>query len=139
MTAETLLQVQAAVYTRLSGDSGITALLGAANAVYDHVPPAAVFPYIVIADMAAAPMETQQCHGATVTLAIDTYSRAAGKAEIQRIAAAIHAALHHADIAVTGHHAVSCKITNLQMAQIFDATTWRCRQTVVLIIEPAES
>lgn len=139
MTAETLLQVQAAVYTRVSGDSGITSLLAQAGAVYDHVPAAAAFPYIVIADMAALPMETQQFSGSTVTMAIETYSRAAGKAEAQRIAAALDTALHHAAFTITGHHLVSCRITATQIAQVFDATTWQCRQIVEIVTEPAGS
>ena len=139
MTTEALQQVQAAVYTKLSGDSDVTSLLASAAAIYDHVPATAAFPYIVIADMAASPMDTQLFSGATVTIAIETYSRAAGKTEAQQIAAAIAAALHHTDFAVAGHHLVSCRITGTQLAQVFDATTWHCRQTAQILVEPAET
>ena len=139
MTTQTIAAVQAAVYTKVSCDSGITTLLASSAAIYDHVPASAAFPYIVIADIAAAPMETQQFSGATVSLALETYSRAAGKAEAQSIAAAIDAALHQADFDVTGHHLVSCRVTSTQIAQVFDATTWRCRQTVEIIVEPIDA
>ncbi len=139
MIAETLSQVQAAVYSRLSGDSGITTLLANSGAVYDHVPQGSAFPYIVIADMAAQPADTQQFAGMTVSMVIETYSRSAGKQEIQHIAAAIQSALHHADFAVTDHHLVLCRITATDIAQVFDATTWLCRQRVALLVEPVET
>lgn len=137
MSTEPLMQTQAAVYNRLSGDSGIIALLAGANAIYDHVPQGSAFPYIVLADMATEPADTQQFPGTAISMSIETYSRAGGKQESQQIAAAIDSALHNADFAVTGHDLVFCRITATEIAQVFDAATWRCRQRVALLIEPA--
>ncbi|HEX2751684.1 MAG TPA: DUF3168 domain-containing protein [Alphaproteobacteria bacterium] len=139
MTTETLSQVQVAVYSRLSGDSNITSRLATADAVYDHVPQGSAFPYIVISDMAAQPADTQQFAGMAVSMVLETYSRAADKQEIQHIAAAIESAFHHADFAVTGHHLVLCRITATDIAQVFDATTWLCRQRIALLVEPVET
>jgi len=139
MSAETLLHVQAAVYGRLSGDDAVTSLLAAADAVYDQVPQGSAFPYIVLADMAARPADTQRFSETAVFLSIETYSRTAGKHECQRIAAAIEAALHEADFAVTEHRLVFCRIAATEIAQIYDATTWRCRQNLQLLVEPVDA
>lgn len=139
MSAETLLHVQAAVYSRLSGDVAVTSLLAGADAVYDQVPHGSAFPYIVLADMAARPENTQQFSGTRVFLSLESYSRAAGKQACQRIAAAIAGVLDGANFAVTGHSLIECRIIATEIAQVYDATTWRCRQSLELLVEPADA
>lgn len=137
MSAETLLHVQAAVYGRLSGAGAVTSLLAGAASVYDQVPQGSAFPYIVLTDMAARPAAaTREFSATAVFLDIETYSRAAGKQECQRIAAAIEAVLHEADLAVAGHRLVFCRIIATEITQVHDAATWRARQRLHVLVEP---
>lgn len=76
--------LQQAVYSRLAGDSALTGTLGAA--VYDDVPDAASFPYVVIGDVTEGPNDTMGTTGRDVTLTLHIWSQYEGNKEVHRIA-----------------------------------------------------
>lgn len=129
--------VQAAVYSRLCADAGVTALLaeGAAS-VFDHVPQGSVFPYIALGSLSSRPLETQQGGGHDITLDIHCYSRGLGMKEARAIMAAVAACLHHADFALSGHGLVSCRLAGQETALEQDGETRHGAQRFNIITEP---
>lgn len=97
---------QQAIYTALNGNIAAT--------VYDDVPilpsgqPAANFPYVVVGETTAAPWDTDDRTGASITVTLHIWSRYAGMKEAKAIASAIYAILHRASLTITGNHAVDC-------------------------------
>ena len=137
MPQDSCWAVQAAVYARLSGDSGVTALLGAgASGVFDHVPQASVFPYIALGGMEARPEETQDGRGYDITLDIHCYSRSLGMKQSRAIIAAVSAALHEADFAVTGQSLVLCRLERQETRLEQDGETRHGLMRFRIITEP---
>ena len=67
MTQDSAWAAQAALYAALCAHAPLTAQLAAgAGSVFDHVPQGAAFPYIVLGDMRAAPLETQDGGGCDI-------------------------------------------------------------------------
>lgn len=109
MSADSLWDVQAGVYTVLTGTSALTALLAdGANSILDHVPAGTAFPYVVLGAAQSVPLDTQGISGNEVTLTIDAYSDAAGMKELRQIMSQIYDALHSADFAVPNQVLVQC-------------------------------
>ena len=136
MSTETLWCTQTAIYTHLTASTAVTALLASPAAVYDHVPAGSAFPYIVLTDLSAQSSDTQAHSGTDILCTIESHSRLTGQQEIKKLAGAIDAALHNQSPAITGHVLVLCQITATQIEQLPDTQSWRCRQTLRLIVEP---
>lgn len=118
MPQDSLWPVQAAIYGVLAGDAGLAALLAnGADSVFDHVPQASAFPYIVLGESAAQPLETQEGGGCDMTVDIHAYSRALGMKEAKAIIAAVSAALHDRNFTVIGQRLVLCRLQSQQLRQ----------------------
>jgi hypothetical protein len=137
MPDNTLWQLQKAVYAALGGNAALAALLPAgAAAILDFVPPETAFPYIILGDVSTAPFSTAEGDGAEAFLTLETYSRGAGMKEIKLLTAAVHDALHDADLAVAGHHTVLCRNVSTDIARDGDGETRVARQRFHVILEP---
>ncbi len=75
--------LQAAVYTRLSGDSALTSTLRAA--VYDDVPERTQFPYVTIGEFTEAQNDTMGTTARDLTITVHCWSQAPGMKEIQNV------------------------------------------------------
>jgi hypothetical protein len=118
MPQDSLWPVQAAIYGVLAGAAPLTAQLAdGADSVFDHVPQGSAFPYIVLGESAAQPLETQTGGGYDTTIDIHAYSRSLGMKEAKAIMAAISSALHQQDFAVTGQRLVFCRLQSQQLRQ----------------------
>lgn len=138
MSADSLWDVQTGVYARLTGAAGLTALLaGGAAGVRDHVPPGTAFPYVVLGEAAARPLDTQDTSGNDIALTLHIYSRGAGMKETKNIMAAIDAALHNAAFAVPNHTLVLCRRLEAAVSLESDGLTRHGVQRFQLITEPA--
>ena len=96
--------LQAAIYTRLTGFSALTALIGASK-VFDFVPQGAAAPYVVIGDDTLTDDSTKTESGWDCTLTIHCWDfESAGRKSVKAILSAIYDALHRqeASIAITG-------------------------------------
>lgn len=122
MSADSALAVQAAFYVRLSGDAGLTALLGPGR-VYDHVPGGTPPPYVVLGDIASQPLEGRDLMARDVTVAVHVYSRTQGQKEARRILNAVEAALHGAGLILDGHRMVLCLCTGTNVLLSGDGLT----------------
>lgn len=83
--------LQQAVYTRLTADADLNALVG--SGIYDHVPAKSAFPYITIGDVTEVPNDTMQTSGRDVTLTLHYWSQAKGMKETHQIHDAVTASL----------------------------------------------
>jgi hypothetical protein len=112
--------VQIAVYSALSSNSELVALLAARinaagmPAIYDDVTQAgdsgdnSAFPYIVIGGDSVLDMSTDTSSGGDLGVVVDVWSRYDGKREVKRIQAAIYNALHRAELSVPDHQFIGC-------------------------------
>ncbi len=97
--------LQKAIYDRL------TSQLGVSPKVYDFVPQAAIYPYVVIGDVTSLPWDTKTEDGQEFTVTIHAFDKGAGKKSVQAIAENIYAALHQkeSNIAPTGNTVILCR------------------------------
>lgn len=115
MTADSTWAVQTAVFATLAGNAALVGLLPDGSlGVHDAVPPDAAFPYIVLGETAAKPLDTQTAGGYDITLSLHAYSRANGFHELRTVMAAVHDALHHAPLPVSGQTTVLCDVLSAQ-------------------------
>jgi hypothetical protein len=100
--------LQAAIYTRLTGFSALTAL-ATGGGIYDFVPEEAEPPYVVIGDDTAIDWSTKTTNGWETTLTIHCWDfEVAGRKSVKAMLSAIYDALHRqeASITVTGFNLV---------------------------------
>lgn len=89
-----------------------TALLGAGLRVYDFAPQAvdgastATFPYVEIGHIIASEWDTVSEFGFDVVIRIHTYSRSGSTLECRNVQGQIYAALHRAELTVSGFRAI---------------------------------
>lgn len=135
MPQDSLWPVQAAVYGVLTEANAVTAQLAAgAASVFDHVPQGSAFPYIVLGDSAAQPLETQEGGGFDSTIGIHAYSRGLGMKEAKSIMAAVAGALHDQSFAVAGQRLVFCRLISQELRQ--EGETRHGVQRFRIITEP---
>jgi hypothetical protein len=99
--------LQAAVYTRLTGFSELTALVG--SSIYDFVPEEALPPFVVIGDDTAIDWSTKTGNGWQATLTVHCWDfEKAGRKSVKNILSAIYDALNRqeSNITVTGFNLV---------------------------------
>ena len=137
MTAHSLWDVQAALYGVLAEDGGLVPLLAAgADSVLDHALPDTPFPYVVVGDMTARPLETQEFYGSELVAAVHVFSRAPGYREVKRILAAVHDALHETDFPVENQVLVFCRHVGTDIAAELDGETRRGTIRFRILTEP---
>jgi hypothetical protein len=106
--------VQQAVYAALAADPALR--------VFDAVPNAAVFPYVVIGDADEA-----ACGGGLIEhqLTLQVWSRAGGAREPKQIAALVKARLDGAILAVEGETLIGLMFVAANYRRQSDGETWR--------------
>lgn len=135
MSAESQWDIQKTIYSALQSDEDLQSYLAdGQNSVYDHVPDGAVYPYCVIGDMEARPLQTQGVEGMVVNVSVHSYSRNEGYKQLKVIMKSIYNSLHNAALTSDTQHIISCrfilsriehqKSSHLRMAeQIFEIIT----------------
>lgn len=99
MSGDLTSELQAALYTKLTGDTTLMALI---SGVYDRVPEGATFPYVSIGEIDSQDDSTFSLDAQSVTMTIHTWSRQRGKKQTQQIMARIHDLLHRGSMAISG-------------------------------------
>lgn len=102
MSADSSLELQAAILAVLSADAAITALVG--DRIYDHAPDDCPAPYIQIGEAEVTPFKAQCMNGSDLFLTITTWAddqRASVK--IKQLNARIRDLLDEQRIPVDGH------------------------------------
>src|SRR3954463_2314409 len=92
--------LQAAFYTRLTGFTALTALVG--TSVYDFVPEEAQPPFVVIGDDTAIDWSTKTVNGWEATLTVHCWDfEKAGRKSVKAILSAIYDALNRQEASIT--------------------------------------
>ncbi len=93
-------EIQAALFEQLS-------TLG--YPVWDHVPQASEFPYIVIGDDTSNQWDTDDSVGSDSTCTIHVWSRNRGRKEVKEIMRVIYEKLHRAEFPIIGGDLIECQ------------------------------
>ncbi len=120
--ADCLWELQKAVFTALSGDGALSALV---TGVYSHVPQDTAFPYIKFSDMGAQDWSTKTSSGIKSQLALDVFSRGRGSKESLAILKEVKRILADATLTMSGCTMVSMKFNGLGAKQLIDGLTWQ--------------
>jgi len=115
--------LQAAIHQVLTADAPLAALLGGPK-VYDRVPAGAGLPYVTLGDGVASDWSTGTETGTEHLLRFHVWARDGGRKAIRDVAAAIHAALHDADLALAQGHLVNLRFTTARVLADPDGETW---------------
>lgn len=138
MSADSSWDVQTGVFTCLTGNAALTALLAdGGNSVLDHVPSGTVFPYVVLGESQLRLLETQGNSGSAITLVLHSYSRSAGMKELKNIMSRIYEALHYTSFTVPNQTLVLCQCLGAESVLEEDGLTRHGIQRFQIICEPA--
>jgi hypothetical protein len=103
MTGTSMLALQTAIYSRLSGDATLAAMV---SGVYDHVPQGQAFPYVRIGNVTEVPDNLFGKVGRAATVTISVFSQGQGYKEALTIAGRVQQLLDGASLSVTGYACV---------------------------------
>ena len=106
MSADSSWELQQAIYTALTGDATLMAMI---QGVHDHVPQGAAFPYVTVGEATARDWSAVGLNGIEATLILNVWSRARGRKEAKQIMAEMHRILDDANLAVSGHALVDLR------------------------------
>jgi hypothetical protein len=106
--ASAAFALQSAIYARLLGDAGLTAMLGGSR-VYDDVPARAEFPYLTFGQSIERDWSTGTDDGKEHTITLHVWSRAAGRKESDDIIEVVRGLLHDAALTLSGHRLVNLR------------------------------
>ena len=96
-------EIQLALYTALTGDATLMALI---TAVYDDVPMKTAYPYVVIGDCTWLYWDTDTTTGGEATCTLHTWSRYSGRLEVKNIQKAIYNVLHRKPLSLSAGLAI---------------------------------
>lgn len=120
--------LQRAIYAALTGDAALMALITGvyADVQQPNLPEDnAAFPYVTIGQDNLSPFDTKTDNGTTAVCQIDVWSRENNLLEVKAIGAAIHAALHHQSLTITGANHVLTVVETATYSKDPDGQTKR--------------
>ncbi|MBN4046380.1 DUF3168 domain-containing protein [bacterium AH-315-P15] len=112
-----------ALYTAITGDAGLQALIGNPPRLYDDVPADGAFPFVTFGDGVSQDWSTKDSLGAIHTITLHAWSRYEGHKEAQQILEALEAALQDATLTITGHTLVNIRFVSSQIIHDPDGAT----------------
>lgn len=92
--------LQSAIYQYLKADSSLASLV---SDIYDHVPQAAVFPYVTMGDMAAKDWSAKTFSGTEYHVRLHVWSREGGRKQAASIMGRLYSLIHQGNFAVSGN------------------------------------
>ncbi len=106
--------------------------------VYDRVPATKVFPYVHLGTGSVLPNQADCYDGSDVSLTVHIWSRAVGWPEAKRIASAIRAGLHNAELPLVGHTLELLEIERADYLNDSDGLTSHVVLTFRALTQPAD-
>lgn len=100
--------LQKALFSKLTADAAVTAVLGGAR-IYDDVPNRAEFPYLTFGQTTERDWSTGSEPGHEHIFTLHVWSRARGRKETDDVMAAAVAALHDSALTLDGHRLVNLR------------------------------
>lgn len=107
-----LPQLQAALYSRLTGDATVMARV---TGIFDAVPQGQTFPYVVLSNDTSADDSTKTYAQEDITKTIDVWSRYNGKKEAQEIMSLVLDSITQLPLVFTG--GFSAQFTRLELME----------------------
>lgn len=107
MSSLALMEVQRALYTKLSGDG---VLMGLVSGVYDSVPQNTALPYVVIGNGNQNIRPAESAVIAECALRLEVWTEAGGRKMALTILSRLHALLHLGTLTVTGYQLVMLRV-----------------------------
>jgi hypothetical protein len=126
--------LQAAIFAALSADSTLQSLIG--TRLYDDVPRAPVFPYVVIGDDAETNWDTATEQGSEHIVGIDVWSQGGGHKESKAIADAVRAVLDGAALSPSGQTLIDIRYQGAAFTRADDGETYRAALKFRAVLEP---
>jgi hypothetical protein len=105
-------EIQTAVYTKLTGDAELTALV---SGVFDEVPEGTEYPYVVLGDIMETPSEASEQTGTNTTATIHVWSKQRGNKQTADLLRHVDRVLHREPLTVDGFTNVSVTNTFLHI------------------------
>jgi Protein of unknown function (DUF3168) len=133
--ASAAFALQAAVFARLQGDAGLTAMLGGPR-VYDDVPVRADFPYLTFGQSIERDWSTATDDGKEHTLTVHVWSRAAGRKESDDILELVRGLLHTAALTLSGHRLINLRHEMTEVRRDPDGETFHGIARFRAVTEP---
>lgn len=131
-----VLALKRAVYAVLSADVTLAGFLGGPS-IFDHPPPAALFPYITFGRASQHEFGTATEPGSEILLNLDIWSRKRGSAEALAIAETVRLLLHDAPLVLDDHHLVNLRQVHAECDYDDDAAVHRAGLLFRAVTEPA--
>jgi len=107
MSGLALMEIQHALYTRLSGDG---VLMGMVSGVHDDVPQNSALPYVILGD---GDQNVRPADAAVVTecqLELQVWTRTGGRKTALTILNRLHALLHLGTLTLSGYQLVTLRV-----------------------------
>lgn len=127
MSSLALMEVQHALYTKLSGDG---VLMGVVSGVYDVVPQQSALPYVVLGDGAGAITPAEAVTITECRLALYIWTEAGGRKTALTILNRLHALLHLGTLSLTGFSLVALRVEQAETELAEKGTRIRARLIV---------
>ncbi len=134
MSGFALLESQKAIYSKLSGDATLGAMI---SGVFDRVPEQADYPYVTIGDAQWQDWSTQGQGGSEITMTLYAYSRKAGRKESLDILARIYALLHEGTLSMSGQNLIVMRCTQGSVRLMEDGLSYQGALELRLLIASA--
>ncbi len=128
--------LQQAVFAALAMSDALKEIAGDPPRVFDAVPRAGAFPYIVVGEDSETNWDTATESGSEHALAIHIWSRGGGRKESKLAAGAVREALHGASLALDGHTLVDLRYLSADFARESDGETFRATLRFRAVTEP---
>ncbi|MEO3998562.1 DUF3168 domain-containing protein [Mesorhizobium sp. CAU 1732] len=106
--ASAAIELQKAIYGRLSSDAALNAALGGEH-VYDHAPAHVAFPYVTFGRTSIHDWSTGTEDGNEHVFTIHVWSKAQGKSETLELMDMVRARLHDAELTLSEHKLVNLR------------------------------
>ena len=128
--------LQKAAYAALAADAPLAGLIGA-DAIYDHVPQRAAFPYVVIDQTRINDWSTGTERGSEHLLTLHVWSRYEGKRETYAIADAIRAVFEDTDLPLDDNRLINLTHQYSDLKRDPDGETYHGVLRFRAVTEPA--
>jgi hypothetical protein len=122
MSIDLRLNLQKAIFARLTGNSALMTAVG--SRIHDFVPQDAAFPHIMMSDYDFTDWGSHTFDGFGGTVRIHTWSRARGRAECRAVQHLIYDLLHKWNPNITGFSTVVFRFSSSNIIVEDDSVTY---------------
>ncbi len=134
-TVSASLALQAAIFSALTADVELTALVGAPR-IFDDVPPGTPYPYITFGQTSERDWSTSTEPGSEHTVTLHVWSKERGRRQAHRIGMALRSALVETPLILIGHRLINLRHEFSESRRESDGETYRALVRFRAVTEP---